>query len=195
MWIWPFVIVKLMTDCRTLQCWLDKDAQDCSKSMMDVSGHQLMLLFFCFSNMSLVHYKFKSSLDYQHVKFDGLHISVGDLKKEIVNQKHLRLGDFELEIANAQTGSGETVLFNSNEYLERLTRTGPKHLHVLYKYILSKFSAFNMNAHTHTQTRAHTHTKIICIIIFFSVFYGDFYMQIFVSSSFTFWLLVTAQNS
>ena len=101
--------------------------------MMDVSGHQLMLLFFCFSNMSLVHYKFKSSLDYQHVKFDGLHISVGDLKKEIVNQKHLRLGDFELEIANAQTGSGETVLFNNNEYLERLTHTGPKRLHVLYK--------------------------------------------------------------
>ena len=159
MWIWPFVIVKLMTGYRTLQCWLDKDAQDCCKSMMDVSGHQLMF-FFCFSNMSLVHYKFKSSLDYQHVKFDGLHISVGDLKKEIVNQKHLRLGDFELEIANAQTGSGETVLFNNNnnEYLELLTHTGHKRLHVLYKYILSKFSAYNMNAHTHTHRDSHTRT-------------------------------------
>ena len=43
---------------------------------------------------------------------------------------------------------------NNNEYLERLTRTGPKRLHVLYKYTLSKFNAYNMNAHTH----AHTHT-------------------------------------
>ena len=59
---------------------------------------------------------------------------------------------------------------NNNEYLERLTRTGPKRLHVLYKYILSKFNAYNMNAHTlarthtlahartHTHTHAHTHT-------------------------------------
>ena len=30
---------------------------------------------------------------------------------------------------------------NNNDYLERLTRTGPKRLHVLYKYILSKFNA------------------------------------------------------
>ena len=46
---------------------------------------------------------------------------------------------------------------NSNEYLERLTRTGPKHLYVLYKYILSKFNAY-MNAHTHAHTHARTHT-------------------------------------
>ena len=38
---------------------------------------------------------------------------------------------------------------NNNEYLEHLICTGPKHLHVLYKYILSKFNAYNMNAHTH----------------------------------------------
>ena len=39
---------------------------------------------------------------------------------------------------------------NNNEYFEHLICTGPKHLHVLYKYILSKFNAYNMNAHTHT---------------------------------------------
>ena len=63
---------------------------------------------------------------------------------------------------------------NNNKYLERLTRTGPKRLHVLYKYILSKFSAYNMNAHTRarthrdshthararTRTRTHTHTSV-----------------------------------
>ena len=46
---------------------------------------------------------------------------------------------------------------NNNEYLERLTRTGPKRLHVLYKHILSKFSAYNMNARTHART--HTQTQ------------------------------------
>ena len=49
---------------------------------------------------------------------------------------------------------------NNNEYLERLTRTGSKRLHILYKYILSKINAYNMNAHTHTRmhTDSHTHT-------------------------------------
>ena len=46
---------------------------------------------------------------------------------------------------------------NNNEYLECLTCTGPKHLHILCKYILSKFNAYNKNAHTHTHTHTHTH--------------------------------------
>jgi len=45
---------------------------------------------------------------------------------------------------------------NNNEYLERLTRTGRKRLHVLYKHILSKFSAYNMNARTHARTHTDT---------------------------------------
>ena len=49
-----------------------------------------------------------------------------------------------------------TTTTNNNEYLEHLNHTGPKRLHVLYKYILSKFNAYNMNAHTHTHTHAHT---------------------------------------
>ena len=48
-----------------------------------------------------------------------------------------------------------------NQYLERLTRTGPKRLHVLYKYILSKFNAYNMNAHTHMHAHTHTHQSHI----------------------------------
>ena len=55
---------------------------------------------------------------------------------------------------------------NNNEYLERLTRTGPKHLHVLYKYILSKFNAYNMNAHTHSRT----HTDSFCLFVPLEVF-------------------------
>ena len=48
---------------------------------------------------------------------------------------------------------------DNNEYLERLTRTDPKRLHVLYKSILSKFNAYNMNACTHRHTRTYTHTR------------------------------------
>lgn len=50
--------------------------------------------------------------------FDGLNISVGDLKKEIAAQKRLRLGDFELEIRNAQSGE---VYSNNNTLIPRNT--------------------------------------------------------------------------
>lgn len=56
-----------------------------------------------------VHYKFKSALDFDTITFDGLHISVADLKKGIVHQK--RIGnkmDFDLHITNAQTKEGKT---------------------------------------------------------------------------------------
>ena len=67
-------------------------------------------------------------------------------------------------IGGVNGGAGGAVQRDNNnnddddEYLERLTRTGPKRLHVLYKYILSKFNAFNMNAHTHARTHRDSHT-------------------------------------
>lgn len=54
-----------------------------------------------------VHYKFKSALNSDTVTFDGLHISVGDLKKAIIHQKRLgKTVDFDLQITNAQTKEG-----------------------------------------------------------------------------------------
>ncbi|XP_055856330.1 E3 ubiquitin-protein ligase RBBP6 isoform X2 [Episyrphus balteatus] len=51
-----------------------------------------------------VHYKFKSSLDFDTITFDGLHISVNDFRKAVVQQKRLgKTNDFELQITNAQT--------------------------------------------------------------------------------------------
>lgn len=51
-----------------------------------------------------VHYKFKSSLDFDTVTFDGLHISVADLKKSILQLKKIgKAADFDLQITNAQT--------------------------------------------------------------------------------------------
>lgn len=54
--------------------------------------------------MSSVHYKFKSSNDYNTVTFDGLHISLADLKKAIMTQKKITRAMFDLQVTNAQTG-------------------------------------------------------------------------------------------
>lgn len=60
----------------------------------------------CLIAMS-VHYKFKSSLEFDTITFDGLHISVEDLKKAIFLQKRLgKAADFDLQITNAQTKEG-----------------------------------------------------------------------------------------
>ena len=55
-----------------------------------------------------VHYKFKSALEYDTVTFDGLHISVRDLKKAILHQKRIgKNTDFDLQVTNAQTKEGK----------------------------------------------------------------------------------------
>nr|AAG43155.1 brain my038 protein [Homo sapiens] len=62
--------------------------------------------------MSCVHYKFSSKLNYDTVTFDGLHISLCDLKKQIMGREKLKAADCDLQITNAQTkeGKGRLVL-------------------------------------------------------------------------------------
>ena len=56
---------------------------------------------------SLVHYKFKSQKDFDTVTFDGMFISVGDLKRQIVDKKGLgRDQACELLLTNAQSNEG-----------------------------------------------------------------------------------------
>lgn len=51
-------------------------------------------------------------MDYDTISFDGLHISVADLKKEIIQKKKLgKTQDFDLQITNAQTKEGECLGF------------------------------------------------------------------------------------
>ncbi|XP_012940584.1 E3 ubiquitin-protein ligase RBBP6 isoform X2 [Aplysia californica] len=78
--------------------------------------------------MSCIHYKFKSSLDYNSVTFDGLHLSLTDLKKAISLQKRLKPGEFDLEIVNAQTGvvyerSDELIAKNTSVTVSRVPVT------------------------------------------------------------------------
>ena len=60
------------------------------------------------TSMSCIRFKFKSSLDYEKVTFDGLQISVADLRQKIMQQKKLGLSDdFTLQIMDAQSKKGE----------------------------------------------------------------------------------------
>lgn len=78
-----------------------------------------------------VHYKFKSTLDYDTVSFDGLHISVADLKKAIFHQKRIgKNTDFDLQITNAQTKEGKYFILLLNDFFSYFQ------LIKLYKYIL-----------------------------------------------------------
>lgn len=64
-----------------------------------------------------VHYKFKSALDFDTITFDGLHISVADLKKSIVHQKRIgKTMDFDLNITNAQTKEGKIPSNKKKDY-------------------------------------------------------------------------------
>ncbi|XP_074427324.1 E3 ubiquitin-protein ligase RBBP6-like [Larus michahellis] len=53
--------------------------------------------------MSAVHYKFSSKLKYDIVTFDGLHISLRDLKCRIMGREKLKAANCDLQISNAQT--------------------------------------------------------------------------------------------
>ena len=60
--------------------------------------------------MSCVHFKFKSSLEYEKITFDGLHISLADLKDAIMKQKKIGLSNaFKLEVVDAQSKKGVCV--------------------------------------------------------------------------------------
>ncbi|XP_061863802.1 E3 ubiquitin-protein ligase RBBP6-like [Colius striatus] len=58
--------------------------------------------------MSCVHYKFFSKLTYAAVTFDGLHISLRDLKREIMCREKLKAASSDLQISNAQTNEEYT---------------------------------------------------------------------------------------
>ena len=59
--------------------------------------------------MSCVHYKFSSKLNYDTVTFDGLHITLSDLKRQIMGREKLKAADCDLQITNAQTKEGKLL--------------------------------------------------------------------------------------
>lgn len=69
-----------------------------------------------------VHYKFKNTINYDAVKFDGVYISANDLKSMIVQQK--KLGHSELQVVNEDTGQvyadDQQIPKNTNVIVSRL---------------------------------------------------------------------------
>jgi hypothetical protein len=61
--------------------------------------------------MAVVHYKFKNSVEYDSLTFDGLSISLKDLKLGIMKKKKMRAEDNDLQVVNAQTGEGNNMVF------------------------------------------------------------------------------------
>ncbi|EJD74541.1 hypothetical protein LOAG_18154 [Loa loa] len=76
--------------------------------------------------MSSIHYKFKATLEYKTLVFDGLHISVTDLKKEICEKENIKAESFDLVLTNAHTKrqytGDELIPRNSSVIVQRIPR-------------------------------------------------------------------------
>lgn len=75
--------------------------------------------------MSLIHYKFKAAKDYNSLTFDGLSISLFELKRDILIDNKLKGSDFDIIISNAQTNEDyydDTQLIpkNTSVYVRRV---------------------------------------------------------------------------
>lgn len=95
-----------------------------------------------------VHYKFKSSKDFDTVTFEGAVISVADLKREIIRQQKLgKANDFDLEITNAQTNEE----FKEDNYLI------PKNTSVIVKRVpATRPHSHYSKPETHTAPTTHS---------------------------------------
>lgn len=56
--------------------------------------------------MSCIHFKFSNTVDEEKVKFDGLHISVAELREAIIKQKSLKANMHSLKIIDSQSKKG-----------------------------------------------------------------------------------------
>jgi len=89
---------------------------------------------FIFQDMSCIHYKFRATLEYKTLTFDGLHISVNDLKREICDKEIIKADSFDLVLTNAQTkrmyqsDGGELIPRNSSVIVQRVPRENGQRL-------------------------------------------------------------------
>ncbi|VDM24738.1 unnamed protein product [Toxocara canis] len=106
--------------------------------------------------MSSIHYKFKATLEYKTLTFNGLHISVSDLKKEICEKENIKLkianGDsymyhfqtesFDLILTNAHTkrqyAADEFIPRNSSVVVQRTPRDNAAKLPKVHAYFCSR---------------------------------------------------------
>ena len=56
--------------------------------------------------MSCIHFKFTNTFEDDKIKFEGLHISVADLKQAIIKQKNLKANLYTLKVIDSQSKKG-----------------------------------------------------------------------------------------
>ncbi|XP_074765243.1 E3 ubiquitin-protein ligase RBBP6-like [Athene noctua] len=81
--------------------------------------------------MPCVHYQFSSQLRRDTVTFSGLHISLGNLKREIMGRQKLKAANCDLRVTNAETGEEYTdanalIPKNSSVVVRRVPVRGVK---------------------------------------------------------------------
>ena len=63
--------------------------------------------------MSCIRFKFKSNLEYEKMTFDGMGLSLGELRGAIMKQKNIGQSNaFTLQVVDAQTNIGLVVCIN-----------------------------------------------------------------------------------
>lgn len=76
--------------------------------------------------MSSIHYKFRSALQYKTLTFDGLHISLEELKKMIMEKENIKAESFDLVLQNSHTKREympvDLVPRNSSVLVQRIPR-------------------------------------------------------------------------
>ncbi|XP_026723112.1 E3 ubiquitin-protein ligase RBBP6-like [Athene cunicularia] len=81
--------------------------------------------------MPCVHFQFSSQLRRDTVTFSGLHISLGDLKHEIMGRQKLKAANCDLRVTNAETREEYTddsalIPKNSSVIVRRVPARGVK---------------------------------------------------------------------
>ncbi|XP_076818178.1 uncharacterized protein LOC143463545 [Clavelina lepadiformis] len=106
--------------------------------------------------MSAIHYKFSSSNEYKNITFDGLNVSLLDLKKAIMEKQKLKSTELDLHITNAQTlqvYKDEAALIPKNTaVLVRRVPLGPvrsSKVYVVKKNLSTAYTAVSSQKVTH----------------------------------------------
>ncbi|XP_075302027.1 E3 ubiquitin-protein ligase RBBP6-like [Opisthocomus hoazin] len=76
-----------------------------------------------------VHYKFSAKLDFDTISFHGLHISLHDLKRQIMGREQLKASNCDLQITDAQskeeyTDDNALIPKNSSVIVRRIPARG-----------------------------------------------------------------------
>ncbi|OMJ08527.1 E3 ubiquitin-protein ligase RBBP6 [Smittium culicis] len=108
--------------------------------------------------MSQIHYKFKAAKDYSTIVFDGLSISVFDLKQEILKAKKLNVDEFDVNIINSQTNeeySDDKAMIqrNTSVFVQRIPYTGPPRS----SFLLSNKKDSNFSSNKQIIPSSYTH--------------------------------------